>query len=128
VVALGGGEERAMGEALAGAGAVDLTGETSLLEALAVLERCAALVTNDSGALHLARAAGTPVVAVFGSSSPRWTGPSAREGKIVRQLVACSPCYRRRCPLKGEDHLKCLRRIEVTEVMAALAPALESAG
>ena len=124
VVALGSMAERSMGEALSQAGAEDVTGKTNLLQSIAVLERASLLVTNDSGALHLARAAGTPVLALFGSSSPVWTGPEPAEGEVLRHEVPCSPCFRRECPLTGADHLRCLRGISVDDVMAAITRGL----
>lgn len=109
-----------MGKALATTGAIDLTGKTNLLETIAALGQTNLLVTNDSGALHLARAAGTPVVALFGSSSPIWTGPEEREGDVLRHEVPCSPCFKRECPLKGQDHLRCLHGISVDAVLDAV--------
>ncbi len=126
-VAMGGSAETGAGARLARAGALDLTGRTDLLTAVAVLARAQAAVTNDSGALHLARAAGAPVVAVFGSSSPLWTGPEPEEGEAVWLGLACSPCFRRRCPLAAGDHLRCLLDVPVDRVLEALAPRLESA-
>lgn len=121
VVWIGSETDRALvGEAAGEHGALDLLGRTNLLEAVAVLGRCRTLVTNDSGALHLARAAGTRMVGLFGSSNPAWTGPAPREGAVVTLGVDCSPCYRRRCPWSGDEELKCLRRIEPEQVLAAL--------
>ena len=120
VVAVGSSAERSMGETLSLAGAADLTGRTNLLQSIAVLGRASLLVTNDSGALHLARAAGTPVLALFGSSSPVWTGPDPVEGQVLQHVVECSPCFRRACPLTGEDHLRCLLGISVDDVAAAV--------
>jgi len=124
-VVLGSPREGELRQELEQAGARDLSGRTSLLEAVALLERCRLLVTNDSGALHLARAAGIPVVAVFGSTSPAWTGPSPEEGTVLYRGLACSPCFRRRCPLGGTDHLRCLLEIEVDDVLAAVERNLE---
>jgi heptosyltransferase-2 len=120
VIVLGSPNERSLGEALGKTGAVDLTGKTNLLESIAVLESANLLVSNDSGALHLARAAGTPVVALFGSSSSIWTGPESHEGTIMRWEVPCSPCFKRECPLKGDDHLRCLRGVHVGDVLDAV--------
>jgi heptosyltransferase-2 len=122
-IVVGGAGERRWGEILAASGARDLTGRTSLLEAVAVLARCSALVTNDSGALHLGRAAGVRVVALFGSSSPEWTGPEPHEGVVLRHDVPCSPCFKRRCPLAGADHLRCLRGIAEDAVLEAVLAA-----
>jgi heptosyltransferase-2 len=124
-VIVGSERERSLHRPLEEAGARDLSGRTNLLEAVAVLQQCRLLVTNDSGALHLARAAGTPVVAVFGSTSPAWTGPTAAEGDVITRGLPCSPCFHRRCPLSGADHLRCLREIEVPEVLAAVERRLE---
>jgi heptosyltransferase-2 len=125
-IVMGGDAERPLGARLAEAGALDLTGKTGLMDAVAVLSRCRALVTNDSGALHLGRAAGVPVVALFGSSTPDWTGPEPHEGGAIWRGLACSPCFRRRCPLTGDDHLRCLRDIPVDEVMTALDRVMRS--
>ncbi len=120
VVAIGGEAERSLGARLAAAGARDLTGATGLMDAVAVLARCRALVTNDSGALHLGRAAGVPVVALFGSSTPRWTGPEPHEGEALWLGLPCSPCFRRRCPLNGDRTMRCLRDLPVEEVLETL--------
>jgi heptosyltransferase-2 len=120
VVVIGGPGERELGAPLAEAGGRDLTARTDTACAIAVLARASVLVSNDSGALHLARAAGTPVVALFGSSSPVWTGPSAEEGEVLRVDVPCSPCFKRVCPLRGEDHLRCLHGIQVEEVIRSV--------
>jgi heptosyltransferase-2 len=119
-IVTGGDAERPLGARLAEAGALDLTGRTGLMDAVAVLSICRALITNDSGALHLGRAAGVPVIALFGSSTPDWTGPEPHEGVALWRGLSCSPCFRRRCPLTGDDHLRCLREIPVDDVMTAL--------
>jgi len=78
IVVLGAGEERALCETAArgaGPGAVNLAGQTSLAELSAVLARCRAALTNDSGGMHVATAVGTPVAAVFGITDPVRTGP-----------------------------------------------------
>jgi ADP-heptose:LPS heptosyltransferase len=76
----------------------DLTGRTDLSTLAAVLRRCSALVTNDSGVMHLATAVGTPVVAIFGpSNSVAWgpwhPGPGATPHRIVRLGLPCQPCF-----------------------------------
>ena len=127
VIVTGSNQEASMGGALAQTGAIDLTGKTTLLETIAVLREANLLVTNDSGALHLARAAGTPVIALFGSSSPAWTGPEAHEGDVLQYHVPCSPCFKRECPLHGDDFLRCLRGISVEQVMDAVTRRLRVA-
>ena len=76
-----------------------------------------AAVTNDSGLMHVAAAAGTQVVAIYGSSSPHFTPPLTPRRSIVYLNLECSPCFRRECPL---GHLNCLNQISPTSVLAAL--------
>jgi len=98
--------------------AVNLAGKTSLGELAAALKLCALLLTNDTGPMHLASAVGTPVVVLFGSTSPELTGPwpSARV-RILRAGVPCSPCFRRQCPID----LRCLTSIEPSSVVKAIS-------
>lgn len=77
---------------------IDLTGATSLPEAVAWLRRCSLYVGNDSGLMHLAAALGTPTVGLFGSSNPDWTRPGgSRVAVVAADGFACRPCYRRTC-------------------------------
>ena len=92
---------------------IDLTGKTGLLQLAALLERCALLVTNDTGTMHVATAVGTPVVALFGSTDPITTGPWGEGHVVVKKDVDCSPCWKRVCPT---DH-KCMKLITVDEVL-----------
>jgi len=95
-----------------GDGGIDLTGQTGLLQLAAVLENCRLLATNDTGTMHLAAAAGTPVVAIFGPTDPATTGPWGEGHRVVRKEVSCSPCLKRICPT---DH-RCMKDISVEEV------------
>lgn len=94
---------------------VDLVGETDLPALAGVIARARAFVSNDSGAMHLAAAAGTPVVAVFGPTDEHETTPLGPH-VIVRSQVWCRPCLRRECPL---DH-RCMRTIEPADVCLAV--------
>jgi len=100
----------------AGLASANLTGRHRLRETLAFLARARAVVSNDSGAMHLAQAAGAPVVGIFGSTSPAWTGPIGAESRVARHPVECSPCFARRCPTA----IECLRDLEVEAVLAAV--------
>ena len=96
---------------------IDLTGKTGLLQLAALLERCALLVTNDTGTMHVATAVGASVVALFGSTDPITTGPWGEGHVVVRKEVPCSPCWKRICPT---DH-RCMELITVDEVEEAVS-------
>jgi lipopolysaccharide heptosyltransferase I len=103
VVITGTAQDRARAAAILAAAprALDLCGRTSPAELGALLRRARVAVTNDSGAMHLAVAAGTPVVAVFGPTDPVRVGPYGQAERVVMAGVACSPCFLRRlaqCP------------------------------
>ncbi|AOV16175.1 lipopolysaccharide heptosyltransferase II [Acidihalobacter aeolianus] len=104
----------------AGPGCVNLAGRTTLTEATDLMARCRAVVSNDSGLMHLAAALQRPLVAVYGSSDPGFTPPLAAAGavRIERLGLACSPCFERECPL---GHLECLRGLHPERVVRALA-------
>jgi lipopolysaccharide heptosyltransferase II len=77
----------------------NLAGQTSLEELMNQLVGCHALLTNDTGTMHLADFLGVPLVALFGSTEPRLTGPKNPTSIVLRHQVECSPCYLRECPL-----------------------------
>jgi heptosyltransferase-1 len=84
----------------AGAGdVVDLVGRTSLRDVIALMERAAVAIGPDTGPMHIASAVGTPVVALFGATSPARSGPWGWHHMVVRGDVACAPCYLSRCPI-----------------------------
>ena len=102
---------RTAGAAGAGPGAIiNLAGKTDLPALAAVLSRCRAFVSNDSGAMHLAAAVDVPVVAIFGPTREWATsplpGPRAIQAAIVHTDVSCRPCMLRTCPI---DH-RCMTR------------------
>lgn len=90
---------------------MNLAAKTSLRELIALMQTCQLFLTNDSGPMHVASALGIPFVALFGSTSDTITGPY-EGGRVIHKHVACSPCYRRECPID----FRCMTRIEVNEV------------
>jgi lipopolysaccharide heptosyltransferase I len=103
IVLAGSAKERGRCQAVAAAcpGAYDLSGQTTLSELAALIQRATLCVTNDSGSMHLAVALGKPVVSIFGPTDPLWVGPYGRPDAVVRVDLPCSPCYLRQlrsCP------------------------------
>jgi heptosyltransferase II len=92
-----------------------LSGATTIRELMAALKRCAMLLTNDTGPMHIASAFQVPVVAIFGPTDWRTTSPFGNAHAIVRQPVDCAPCLLRECPI---DH-RCMTRVTVDQVYEA---------
>jgi heptosyltransferase-2 len=95
----------------------ELSGRTSVRELAALLSLCSAVVTNDTGTMHLAAAVGTPVAAIFGSTDPAATRPLGPSAVVVRRPVECAPCLKRTCALK---HFNCMNAVSVEEVIEAV--------
>ena len=122
VLIIGGGEDTILAEqivAKATSAPIVLTGKTSLLQLGAVLQRCALLVTGDTGPMHISTAVGTRVVALFGAADPERTGPVGEGHRIMQaREVACVPCRSRKCTNK--NYLECMDRISPDQVFQAV--------
>ena len=94
----------------------DLTGKTSLEDLMDLLSRISVLVTNDTGTMHLADFIGTPLVSIFGSTEPTFTGPRGSRSVVIRQKVECSPCFLRECPID----FRCMEEIPMDKVIQAV--------
>jgi heptosyltransferase-2 len=126
---LGSGKEQALCEeivALApGARLINLAGKTSLDQARGLIAAARAVVSNDSGLMHVAAGLGVAQVAVFGSSSPEHTPPLSERAQVLwlkrdpsyQPPLDCAPCFERECPL---GHTRCLVDILPQRVSQAL--------
>jgi lipopolysaccharide heptosyltransferase II len=95
--------------------AISLAGQTSMRDLAALFSACSIFIGNDSGAMHVAAAAGLPVIGIFGSTDPDGTSPVTPQFTLIREAVSCSPCFLRSCPV---DH-RCMTRISVDSVFDA---------
>ena len=103
----------------------DLTGRTSLTEAARIMAGAHAVISNDSGLMHLAGYLGVPVVGVFGSTSAVWTRPLGERCVVMQSAESCSPCFERTCRY---GHYRCLAAISAEAVARAAEYITLSAG
>ena len=89
-------------------GIYNYCGKTTLAQLLAILTKAQLLVGNDSGSMHLMAALQRPQIAVFGSTSPTWTGPINAKASVMSKNLTCSPCFSRTCRF---GHYGCLTQI-----------------
>ncbi len=125
VVILGAKGEERLGREIAAhlsAPSAVLSGATTIRELMAAVKRCAVLVTNDTGPMHVASAFRVPVVAIFGPTDWRTTSPSGAGHALVRHPVDCAPCMLRECPI---DH-RCMSGVSVDQVYEAAVGQLGS--
>lgn len=122
VVIVGGGDDTALAEqivAKAKSAPIVLTGKTSLLQLGAVLQRCALLVSGDTGPMHVGTAVGTKVLALFGAADPERTGPVGQGHRVMQaRQVSCVPCRSRKCA--NQRYLECMESIAAGEVLLAV--------
>jgi len=121
-VILGGAEDRPLGEVIARINnttrCLDLTGRISLPEMVEWIRLSRLMVTNDTGPMHIAAALDKPVVALFGPTEPRRTGPYRQLDHVLRINLPCAPCMKPRCT--HINSLECLRAISPAAVLDAV--------
>ncbi|HOJ74780.1 MAG TPA: lipopolysaccharide heptosyltransferase I [Phycisphaerae bacterium] len=126
VVLTGMPEERQIAErvaAEAGGRVVNLAGQTSLPEMIALVDGARAVLMHDSGPMHLATALNKPLVAIYGPTSPARTGPYGRGETVARLDLPCSPCYLKRVADCPHGH-RCLRELRPEAVAAQVSRTL----
>ena len=99
---------------LSGGACVNLCGKTTLDQAVELLASAGLVITNDSGLMHVAAAVGTPLIAIYGSSTPAFTPPLSPLAHIEKLDIACSPCFERTCPL---GHFNCMMQLKPERVL-----------
>lgn len=99
---------------------INLAGKTSLNELIALISLCSCFLSNDSGPMHIAAALNVPLVALFGSTNEVKTGPYNPLSTVIHKHVACSPCYKRTCPID----FRCMTSIQVDEVLDKIQKSL----
>jgi len=128
LVILGSVKEKGVGDSIVESvgkdTAVNLCGETSVLEAAAWIKQAALFISNDSGLMHVAAALSKPQLAIFGPTDRITTGPRNSKARIIYHETSCAPCLKVHCPV---DH-RCMERITVDEVFQAACQMLETYG
>lgn len=101
----------------------NFAGKTELGQVIDLMSCAAAIVSNDSGLMHIAAALNISLVAIYGSSDPEFTPPLTNKAQILCLSLSCSPCFKRQCPL---GHLDCLIKLEPELASQAIESLLES--
>lgn len=96
---------------------IDLAGKTALAEAVDLLSASDAVVSNDSGLMHIAAALSRPLVVVYGATSPGFTPPLNPNAQVIVSDIDCAPCFQRECPL---GHHRCMRDTQPSSVAGRL--------
>jgi heptosyltransferase-2 len=92
----------------------DFTGRTSLAEAVDLMSLVNTVISNDSGLMHIAAALNKKIIAIYGSSDPKFTPPLNAQAKVISLNLDCAPCFKRDCPL---GHTRCLADIKPDQII-----------
>ncbi|GHV01885.1 lipopolysaccharide heptosyltransferase II [Campylobacterota bacterium] len=107
---IGSEKERKLGDEIveSNKAAINLCGQTTIIDAIDLIALAKTAITNDSGLMHIAAALDISIVAIYGSSTPSYTPPLTDKKHIVSLNLPCSPCFKKTCPL---GHTNCLNYI-----------------
>ena len=126
-VILGSGDDRALGQAIAEANpgrCLNLAGQTSLWEMVEWVRRGRLVISNDTGPMHVAAALGRPLIALFGPTNPRHTGPYGKLNSVLQlNSLPCVPCMKQRCHYA--EPMACLNRMTAASVYARVREELD---
>ena len=126
VIIFGGAEEMELAEEIKDgmrSAPLIMTGQSTLAETAALIEKCTLFISNDSGLLHVACAMDTPSIGIFGPTNPRRTGPYPDLSAVFRKDLACSPCYEGKPVHCG--HFECLNLITVDDMIEEVKKRLD---
>lgn len=118
-VVVGSSGDRALADtvvAQSGDKAVSVAGKTNLRELIEIMRAAEVVITNDSGPMHIAAALNVPVVAIFGPTSPKRTGPYGKGHVVLQAEADCVPCFKRDC----SDNITCMNEITPDAVYQAV--------
>ena len=101
----------------------DFSGKTTMGEAIDLMSLTTVIISNDSGLMHVAAALGKKLVALYGSSDPKFTPPLNEQSRIITLNLDCSPCFKRECPY---GHYDCLKGITPEQVAKRIEGLMES--
>jgi len=121
---LGGQSEAAFAQEVSkavGGGVTNLSGQTTLRDLIGIFTRARLALGPDSGPMHLAAATGTPVISLWGATSPLRSAPWGSEALVLQGSAACSPCYVRHCRIGRV----CMQRIRPEQVLEVARKVLE---
>ena len=103
---------------------LDFAGKTSLVEAVDLISLADCVVSNDSGLMHLAAALNKKIIAIYGSSDPKFTPPLNKKAQVISLYLECSPCFKRECPLYPPghaNHTRCLTGIAPERIVELIS-------
>lgn len=95
---------------------VNLTGKTSIGDAIDLLSLSTVVLGNDSGLIHISGALNRPLIVTYGSTPPSIAPPLSEQSKILYLGLSCSPCFKRECPLRHHDCMTQIRPADVLQV------------